>query len=107
MKTFCRNGKLCQKFRTTDKPTKDKFFDSAKANSLRKNKTGHSKVNLQILNGEILKYFGVTLNEDNSNQIYFKERIKNANKTYFMLQKSFKNKNISKKLKLRLQNTQC
>ena len=33
------------------------------------------------------------------------ERIKNANKTYFMLQKFFKNKNISKKLKLRLKNT--
>jgi hypothetical protein len=33
------------------------------------------------------------------------ERIKNVNKTYFMLQKYFKNKNISKKLKLRLKNT--
>jgi len=33
------------------------------------------------------------------------ERIKNANKTYFMLQKFFKNKNISKKLKVRLKNT--
>jgi hypothetical protein len=33
------------------------------------------------------------------------ERIKNVNKTYFMLQKFFKNKNISKKLKLRLKNT--
>ena len=30
------------------------------------------------------------------------ERIKNANKTYFMQQKFFKNKNISKKLKRRL-----
>ena len=33
------------------------------------------------------------------------ERIKNANKTYFVLQKFFKNKNISKKLKLKLKNT--
>jgi hypothetical protein len=33
------------------------------------------------------------------------ERITNANKTYFMLQQFFKNKNISKKLKLRLKNT--
>jgi hypothetical protein len=32
------------------------------------------------------------------------ERINNANKTYFMLQQFFKNKNISKKLKLRLKN---
>jgi hypothetical protein len=33
------------------------------------------------------------------------ERIKNANKTYFVLQKFFKNESISKKLKLRLKNT--
>jgi len=33
------------------------------------------------------------------------ERIINANKTYFVLQKFFKNKNIPKKLKLRLKNT--
>ena len=33
------------------------------------------------------------------------ERIKNANKTYFILQNFFKNKNISNKLKLRLKNT--
>jgi hypothetical protein len=47
-------------------------------------------------------YLWALLNEDNNNQI---ERIKNANKTYFMLQNFFKNKNISKKLKLRLKNT--
>jgi hypothetical protein len=45
------------------------------------------------------KYLGVTLNEDNNSQIDLQERIKNANKTYFMLQKFFKNKNISRKLK--------
>jgi hypothetical protein len=32
------------------------------------------------------------------------ERIKNANKTYFMQQKCFRNKNISKKLIFRLKN---
>ena len=45
------------------------------------------------------------LNEDTSNQIYLQERINNANKTYFVLQNFFKNKNISKRLKLRLKNT--
>jgi len=35
----------------------------------------------------------------------WQERIKNANKTYFMLQKFVKNKNIPKKLKSRLKNT--
>jgi len=34
-----------------------------------------------------------------------KKELKNANKTYFMLEKVFKNKNISKKLKSRLKNT--
>jgi len=45
------------------------------------------------------------LTEDNNCQIDLQERIKNANKTYFMLQKFFRNKNISNKLKLRLKNT--
>jgi hypothetical protein len=48
---------------------------------------------------ENFKYLGVILNEDNSNQIDLQERITNANKTHFMLQKFFKNKNISKNLK--------
>jgi len=38
-----------------------------------------------------------------SHQIDLQERIKNANETYFMLQKFFRNKNISV-LKLRLNN---
>ena len=54
---------------------------------------------------ESFKYLRVILNEDNNNQIDLQERIKNDNKTYFMLQKFFKNKNISKKLKLRLKDT--
>jgi len=54
---------------------------------------------------ENFKYLVVILNEDNICQIGLQERIKNANKTYFMLQKFLKNKNTSKKLKLRLKNT--
>ena len=54
---------------------------------------------------ENFKYLGVILNEDDNNQIDQQERIKNANKTYLMLQQFFKNKNTSKKLKLRLKNT--
>jgi hypothetical protein len=38
-------------------------------------------------------------------QTDLQERIKYANKTYFMLQNFFKNKSISKKVKLRLKNT--
>ena len=54
---------------------------------------------------ENFKYLGGIRNEDNNYQIYLQERIKNVKKTYFMLQKFFKNKKISKKLKLRLKNT--
>jgi len=34
---------------------------------------------------ENFKYLGVILNEDNNNQIDVQERIKNANRIYFML----------------------
>jgi len=54
---------------------------------------------------ENFKCLGVILNEDNNNQIDLRERMKNANETYFILQKKIKNKNISNKLKLRLKNT--
>ena len=39
---------------------------------------------------ENFKYLGIILNEDNNNQIDLQERIKNANETYFMLQKFLK-----------------
>ena len=54
---------------------------------------------------ENFKCLGVILDEGNNNQIDLQERIKNANKTYFMLQNFSENKNIPKKLILRLKNT--
>ena len=70
-------------------------------NNLKKNKTGHLKIkNYKSERVENFKYLGV-----NNNQTELQERIKNANKTYFTQQKYLKNKNISKKLKLRLKNT--
>ena len=39
---------------------------------------------------ENFKYSGVILNEDNNNRIDLQERIKNANKTYFMVHKFLK-----------------
>ena len=35
---------------------------------------------------ENFKYLGVILDEDNNNRIDLQERLKNANKTYFMIQ---------------------
>ena len=43
------------------------------------------------------KYLGVIINEANKRQIDLQERIKTANKTYFMLQRFFRNKNTSRK----------
>jgi len=57
-------------------------------NSL-KNKIGYLKIkNYKFETVENFKYLGVILNEYNNNHIDLQERIKNANKTYFMI-KSF------------------
>jgi len=59
-------------------------------NSLKKNKIGHLKIkNYKFERLENFKYLRVILNEDNNNQIDLQERIKNANKTNFMLQTFF------------------
>jgi len=72
-------------------------------NSSKQNKTGALTIKNYIFEkDENFKYVSVILNEDNNHQIDLQERIKNANKTYFMLQNFFRNKNISKKLKLSL-----
>jgi len=71
-----------------------------------KKKLGYLKIkNYEFERDENFKYLGVILNEGNNYQIGLQERIKNANKTYLMVQKLFKIINISKKLKLRLKNT--
>jgi hypothetical protein len=61
-------------------------------------KTGHLNIKYYKFKGdESFKYLGVILHEDNNHHIYLQEKIRNANKTYFMLQKFFKNKTYLKK----------
>jgi len=97
---------IARKFGLQINQEKTKCMIVERENSLKKNKIGHLKIKIYKLERvESFKYLGVILNEDKNNQIDLQERMKNANKTYFMLQKFFKNKNISKKLKLRLKNT--
>ena len=75
-------------------------------NSLKKNQITHLKIKITNLNYcKIVNIQKLLLNEDNNNQTVLQERIKNANKTYFMLQTLFKNEDISKKLQLRLKKT--
>jgi hypothetical protein len=103
--TFCRNGKCCQKSRTTDKPRKNKIYDSGKKNTLKQNKIGHLKIkNYKFKRVENFKYLGVIFNEDRNHKIHLQERIKNANKTY-LCYKAFPKNKPSKKLKLILKNT--
>ena len=72
----------------------------------KQNKAGQLTIkNYKFERDENFKYLCVILNEDNNHQTDLQERIECANRTYFMLQKFFRNKNISKKLKLRLKNT--
>jgi hypothetical protein len=72
---------------------KTKYVTLERKNSLKNNKIGHVKTkNYKFERVENFKYLGVILNEDNNNQTDLQERIKNGNKTYFMLH--FLNKNI-------------
>jgi hypothetical protein len=97
---------IARKFGLQINQEKTKYMIVERKNSLQKNKIGHLKIkNYKFERVASFKYLGVILNEDNNNQIDLQERIENANKTYFMLQKFFKNKNISRNLKLRLKNT--
>jgi hypothetical protein len=105
-KLFVGMENIARKFRIHINHEKTKYVPMERKNSLKKNKIGHLKIkNYKFERVEIFKYLGLILNGDNNNQMDLQERITNANKTYFMLQKFFKNRNISKKLKLRLKNT--
>jgi len=97
---------VARKFGLRINQEKTKYMIVERKNSLKKSKIGHLKIkNYKFERVENFKYLAVIVNEDNNNQMDWQVRIKNANKTYFMLQKFFKNKNLSKNLKLTLKNT--
>jgi len=105
-KLFVEMENIARKFRLQINQEKTKYLIVERKNSLKKYKIGHLKIkNYKIERVENFKYLGVILHEENNNQTDLQESTNNANKTYFMLQKFFKNKYISKKLKLILKNT--
>jgi hypothetical protein len=59
----------------------------------KENRTINNKKNCKFERVENFKYLCVIHKEDNNHQIDLQERIKNATKTYFMLQKFFRNNN--------------
>jgi len=89
-KLFEEMENIARKFRLQINQEKTKYMIMERKNSLKKNKVGHLKIkNYKLERVENFKYLGVIVNEDNNNQIDLQERIKNANKTYFMLQNFF------------------
>ena len=65
---------------------KTKYMIVEQKNRLKQNKTGHLTIkNYTYERVENFKYLGVILNENNNHQIDLQDRIKIANKTYFML----------------------
>jgi hypothetical protein len=66
---------------------KTKYMIMEWKNSSEQNKTGQLTIkNYTFERVKNFKYLGVILNEDNNHQIDLQERIKNANRTYFILQ---------------------
>ena len=105
-KLFVEMENIARKFGLRINQEKTKYMTVERKNSLKKNKIGYLKIkNYKFERVENFKYLGVIFNEDNNNQTDLQKRIKNANKTYFMLQIFFLNINMSKKLKLKLKNT--
>ena len=87
-KLFVEMENIARTFRLQINQEKTKV---ERKNSLKKNKIGHLRIkNYKFERVENIKYLGVIFNEDNNNQIDLKERIKNGNKTYFVLQNFFK-----------------
>jgi hypothetical protein len=90
---------IARKFGQQINQVKTEYVKVERKDSLKQNKIGHlKKKNYTFERAENFKYLGVMLNEDNNNRTDLQERIKNANKTFFLL-------NISKELKLMLKNT--
>jgi len=89
-KLFVEMENIARKFRLQINQEKTKYMIVERKNSLNKNKIGHLKIkNYKFERVENFKYLELILNEDNNHQIDLQERIKNANKTYFMVQKFF------------------
>ena len=90
-KLFVELENIARKFGLQIDQEETKCMKVERKNILKKNKKRtFGNKNYKFERVENFKYFGLILNEDNNNQIYLQGRIKNANKTYFMLQKFFK-----------------
>jgi len=88
IKLFVEMENIARKFGLQISQEKTKYVIVERKNSLKKNKREHLKIkNYKFERVENFKYLGVILNEYNNNRTDLQERIKNANKAYFMLQK--------------------
>jgi len=89
-KLFVEMENIARKLGLQIKQEKKKYMIVERKNSLKQNKIEHLKIkNYKFESGENFKFIGVTPNEDDNYQIDLQERIKNTNKTYFMIQTFF------------------
>jgi hypothetical protein len=95
---FVEMENVARKLGLQIKHEKTKYMIVERKNTLQQNKMRHLKIkNYKFETAENFKYLCVILNEDNNHQTHLQERIKNASKTYFMLQ-NFSKIKTSKKL---------
>jgi len=85
-KLFVEMENIARKFVLQRSQEKTTHMTVERKKSLKKNEIGHLKIkNYKLERVEIFTHLGVVLNEDNNNQIYLQEKIKNTKKTYFLL----------------------
>jgi len=102
IRKFVEMENIARKFGLQINQEKAEYMIVERKSSLKKNKIGHLKIKYyKFERVKNFKYVGVILNEDNNNQIDLQERIKNANKTYFMLQIFFKKEKHIKETKIK------
>jgi hypothetical protein len=83
---FVEMENAARKFGLQINQEKTKYMIVHRKNTLKQNKIGHLKIkNYKFERDENFKRLGVVINEYNNHQRELQERIKNANKTYFML----------------------
>jgi cyanophycinase-like exopeptidase len=89
---FIETENIARKLGLQINQDKTKYVIVERQSSLKQNKIGHFKIKVyKFLIVENFKYLGVIIKEDNNYQIDLQEGMRNANKTYFMVQKFFKN----------------
>ena len=85
-KLFLEMENITRKLGLQINQEKTKYVVVERKSSLKENKIGYLKIKNFL---KYFRYLGVVLNKDNKGQADLQERINNANKTFFKLQRCF------------------